>query len=224
MHFDPGQTCSSKQLSYCCAISNKQEWRNEEIQKKHDLPGPAGCCAVTALVSVCIFLQINENAIWQEASTNLSGTRVSRFCLGNRSPRHSGRLDRPALRIAPQTLWRSLHSRARREGVRFRDQGEAAWERWSWSSPIPNSLLTLPGANLWSFHSKNKNFKKRKIWKSFHLISAESAEILTLITWVFLMKASYYRLRVHGKGGWNLAPLNLKIKNKILETKTRCWL
>lgn len=64
-----------------------------------------------------------------------------------------------------------------------------------------------------SFHSKNKNFIKLKIWKSFHLISAESAEILTLtITWVYLMKPSYYRLQVHGKVGWNLAPLNLNIK------------
>lgn len=142
MHFDPGQkNKTNMQLKAVIVVQSQiSRLRNDGMKKcknKHDLPGPAGCCAITALVSVClsvftfaIFLQINENAIRQETSTNLSGTRVSRFCLGNRSPRHSGRLDQPALRIAPQTLWCSLHSRARRrEGARFRDQGEAVWEQ-----------------------------------------------------------------------------------------------
>lgn len=189
----------------------------KKSKNKHDLPGPAGCCAITALVSVftfAIFLQINENAIRQETSTNLSGTRVSRFCLGNRSPRHSGRLDQPALRIAPQTLWCSLHSRARGgkgQGSEIRVKQHGSSDRGAAQFQIPYWHFRVLASG--SFHSKNKNFIKLKIWKSFHLISAESAKILTLtITWVYLMKQSYYRLQVHGKVGWNLAPLNLNIK------------
>lgn len=71
---------------------------------------------------------------------------------------------------------------------------------------------------------KNKNFKKLKIWKSFHLISAESADIdfnnLSLFNETFILQTSGT-----WEGGLKFGTFEYEYKkNKILETKTRFWL